>query len=570
MDSSSQQRLDPVPAAGAARPAPASRQARDAAQQDLQDSEDRLAGAQEHYRLLAEQASDVIWTADLDGTVTYVSPAVERMLGYAPDEVHGREVETFLAPQDMRAPRRALQRAARRIRDGKMPPRPRTFELRARRRDGGLLWTETVVTLAPRPSGELGILGVTRNIHDRKELQRALARRQQALEIAFAIATQEEADLERILGNAARELAAFLGAPRVAVRVKGGPYLPRLVARVRDGELTDEDPRGARACALSQQARVEGCVHREDGDLAGQYPRVPCLREGTFRSFLGVPIQDHEGRTLGTICVLDRREGAFTDEEVQLVETLAGYLGAELERAGAQEAARDAEKGRALGRVAAGVAHEVRNPLNTLRITCDVLEQAVAEGRPPDRYLERIRTQIERLSALMRDLLEFRKPMEPRNYQRMDARTLCNDAAEAWAATEAARTHPLEAREEPGLGPLPIRVDRERIGQVIMNLLENAAQHSPDGAGIRLEIGVPTHEFARLRVVDAGPGIAKQDKSHVFDPFYTTRKGGTGLGLSIVKHILEHHAGGVALWNNEGGVGCTVEVSLPLLKESAT
>ena len=106
------------------------------------------------------------------------------------------------------------------------------------------------------------------------------------------------------------------------------------------------------------------------------------------------------------------------------------------------------------------------------------------------------------------------------------------------------------------------KMSTPRLQQVFINLLENAAQHSPEGE-ILLEILDPAEEMIRVRVVDQGSGISPENIEKVFDPFFTARKGGTGLGLSIVKHIVDSHGGVILIWNNDPPPGCTVEISLP-------
>ncbi|HEY4491689.1 MAG TPA: sensor histidine kinase, partial [Acidobacteriota bacterium] len=105
-----------------------------------------------------------------------------------------------------------------------------------------------------------------------------------------------------------------------------------------------------------------------------------------------------------------------------------------------------------------------------------------------------------------------------------------------------------------------IYADGARIQQVILNLLDNSAQHSPTGSQIQVAI-FEKNGTTHLRVSDQGPGVPADNLPRLFEPFFTTRPSGIGLGLSLVKHIIETHGGEVVLYNNDPGPGVTVEIS---------
>jgi signal transduction histidine kinase len=114
--------------------------------------------------------------------------------------------------------------------------------------------------------------------------------------------------------------------------------------------------------------------------------------------------------------------------------------------------------------------------------------------------------------------------------------------------------------------------DRDRLQQIIFNLVENAAQHSPLGSKIILEITGISHSestanMAVVKVIDEGKGIPPDKISRVFDPFYSSRKGGTGLGLALVKHFIENMGGCVTIINNSSSPGCTAEIQIPIAEK---
>jgi signal transduction histidine kinase len=112
-----------------------------------------------------------------------------------------------------------------------------------------------------------------------------------------------------------------------------------------------------------------------------------------------------------------------------------------------------------------------------------------------------------------------------------------------------------------------VLADSQKLQQVMVNLLDNAAQHSPDGSEIQMIIDRSADGMCRVRITDRGSGIPKENLQRIFEPFFSMRKGGTGLGMSIVKHIVDAHQGMVSIENNAPPLGCTVEIRLPCAGE---
>jgi PAS domain S-box-containing protein len=231
-----------------------------------------------------------------------------------------------------------------------------------------------------------------------------------------------------------------------------------------------------------------------------------------------------------------------------------------------QESLRRSETMSAMGALVAGVAHEVRNPLFGISATLDAFESRFGSKKDFRRYFDVLQGEVRRLSELMHQLLEYGKPT------RLD---LAEVAADEILALACAACGPQAELAGVTLVPevargLPlVQVDRGRISQVFLNLLENAIQHSPRGGSVvlRAEPAVagsePDREGVRFVVEDSGPGFLPGDLHHVFEPFFTRRRGGTGLGLSIVQRIVEQHGGEVVAANRPGG-GASIKVFLPL------
>lgn len=223
-----------------------------------------------------------------------------------------------------------------------------------------------------------------------------------------------------------------------------------------------------------------------------------------------------------------------------------------------------AKKMEIIGQLAGGVAHEVRNPLNAiLSITEALFREKEIAGNPEfDPYIMHIRAQVGRLSKLMTDLLDLGKPIRPADMTVVFFKDICSEMRSLWAANDLSRNHPLEGVCDPVFHGLQVHADEARLLQVLLNLIENAAQHSPAGKAILVCARAIAGGRIMMEVKDAGKGIPPEKIDRIFEPFFTTRRGGTGLGLSLVKHFVESMGGEVCMLNNEPPPGCTVKLVL--------
>jgi PAS domain S-box-containing protein len=228
-----------------------------------------------------------------------------------------------------------------------------------------------------------------------------------------------------------------------------------------------------------------------------------------------------------------------------------------------QESLQRSETMSALGSLVAGVAHEVRNPLFSISATLDAFEAEFGIRDEYSDFVSLLRSQVARLNQLMRDLLDYGKPpvarLTPARLQDVIQRGIR-------ATASLARDREVHVRVASEAPLPPLALDVGRIEQVFENLLANAIQHSPKDGTVCVTTSL-VHDgdrrFVVGRIEDAGPGIPEADLPHLFEPFFSRRKGGTGLGLSIVQRIVDAHGGTVRVANREGG-GAAFTVTLPV------
>jgi len=234
-----------------------------------------------------------------------------------------------------------------------------------------------------------------------------------------------------------------------------------------------------------------------------------------------------------------------------------------------EEQAAESERMAYIGTLASGLAHEIRNPLNSLNLNMQMLEEELdgrGEVSTGGRLLGITRREIARLERLVTDFLSYARP-RPLEIEEGPAGDLLEQARELLAGEARARRAELSAVDHTGGAVL--QVDPGQMRQLVLNLAQNAltaaAEHAAEPRVVLA--AAQRGSMVELRVEDNGPGIPPEARERVFDIFYSTRKGGTGLGLAIVARIARNHGGRVEI-DSEPGEGTTVRVLLPPATET--
>lgn len=227
------------------------------------------------------------------------------------------------------------------------------------------------------------------------------------------------------------------------------------------------------------------------------------------------------------------------------------------------------EKAAVVGRLAAAIAHEIRNPLNYINLTLDHLRSSFAPDEPAkretfERLADQLKSEVQRINRHITDFLKYSRPsaleLEP-----LDLRVQAEDALRVikGQATESGIETSLE---EQGKVPLVV-ADKDSLRSVFTNLLINSLEAIDGGGGsVGIRLSAEAANRVRVEITDSGRGIAAEDIAKIFEPYYSTKETGTGLGLAIVKKAIDDHGGSISVSSKQGS-GTTFTIILPTERE---
>ncbi len=277
------------------------------------------------------------------------------------------------------------------------------------------------------------------------------------------------------------------------------------------------------------------------------------------------------------ILTSSKERGTFTMRERELLLSLASQLGITVENARIYERMRRRDRLAAVGEMATGLAHEIRNPLGAIKAAAQYIEPGMVENEDRE-FLGILIEEVDRLNNVVTRFLDYARPLRLR-LENLDLNQSIQRAITLMAPEAAARNVRIEVRLDPELPTMEL--DGEQIRQVLLNLLLNGIESMEGGGPIavstkflpsrdlnppapdeRLEMPLVRGKVV-LQVEDDGAGIPPEQIDKIFNPFYTTKGDGTGLGLAITYRIVQAHEGSISV-QSEVGVGTTFEIRLPV------
>ncbi|MEW6754481.1 MAG: ATP-binding protein [Candidatus Latescibacterota bacterium] len=381
----------------------------------------------------------------------------------------------------------------------------------------------------------------------------------------FAPALHLIADLEPLVGEELGKLRQAVGAERLVL----------LLAEEEDAPFQVHGQRGCDAEALAglrlgrQSRLIRWLVVNECPLLLDEQPQVAAFLDAADREALArlgadlvLPLTAMN-RLVGLLLL--RRSPGFGQRDLAFLQRLGPHLGLALQNALLLRQSRlrvrrlyRTERLATVGQLAAGAAHEIRNPLTGIRSTIQYLRRDYEHDEARRELVDELLAEVDRINQIIAGLLSFARPAAPSLEEVGVAEVLAQ-------AANLLETTARKARVEVALDVPPdgcrLQADPAQLKQVFLNLFLNAVQAMPEGGRLVVRLQ-PLGEGCRVDVTDTGIGMAPEDLERIFDPFFTTKEEGTGLGLAICHGIVSRH-GGLIDVHSTPGCGTRVTVRLP-------
>ena len=308
----------------------------------------------------------------------------------------------------------------------------------------------------------------------------------------------------------------------------------------------------------------------DDPQNAAERPRLDVLCE-TLRDLeaeLVLPLRA-KSQVVGFWTLADARSReSFSSEEVRLLRSVADQIATSLENSKAFERVRARDRFVSLGEMAAGLAHEIRNPLAAIRGAVAVLQQPT-DAKSAELWAVIIE-EIARLNRVVESFLDYARPAT-RTATIRDVAAFVKSCVEAVSRSKGNAGVELELALEPGLPEL--RADADQLERVVVNVVQNAYEALENGGHVRVALrrGAPGplgDGWVEIQVDDDGPGMSDTTLERAFIPFYTTKQQGTGLGLALCERLIRAQGGTIQL-RSRPGEGTSVLIRLPLEAKAA-
>jgi PAS domain S-box-containing protein len=535
--------------------------------------ETALVDSEEKYRTLIEQSSDAIFLI-YGGRFELVNERFTKVFGVSPEDVQrpGFMFSNIVAAEAAGVLEEPMSQLA-----AHRPP----YEFVALDRDGNVINVELTVSY-PSYKGGIATQGILRDITERKrhEEERRQAYEQiQRYAGELAIMVREEkrqrkivSILAEVVASASLTLAKDVLLERILVQLKElVPYDGAAVYWVQDELLSLEAARGEHVdyeSILASNALFKEMNRQKSFvmilDTQQEQAALPVFGSERARSWIGAPLIVAQ-QTMGYLSVYREQPGLYTFTDGDLVQAFAhqvaqtifnARLFTELKETQAQLVRQ--ERLAALGKMAATIAHELRNPLMSLRMGVEYLTLDISEESPQHRGAMLVQSNIDRIVRVTENILHVaRTPRLSPSWGLLS--DLIEQEVARWEYKFSQKNTTCQLHLAPDLSPLYF--DHEQIGRALSNLISNSLEAMDANGTLTIDL-TANDNYQVIVVADTGGGISEEDQVKIFDPFFTTKSDGTGLGLAIVRQIVDGHNGAINVWS-ETGRGTKISISLP-------
>lgn len=557
---------------------------------DRERAEEALRESEERYRELIENANDIVFTLDLDGNVTSINSAVERLTGFSREELSHMNMREFLTP--------GSDAAARQMTGRKLAGEERTnYEVDVHAKHGGLVRLEISSRLAFKSGRPVGIQGVARDITARRAAEEALRQADQRALSEYERLLERISTLSQALGTA-RDLLHIFRALRefAVVSAPCDGFFVSLYDPVRDlrtacygwGDNQEIDISELPPMPITSTGPNSIAVRTGEVVVTNDYMNATRKHLGVIvgpdnglrpKSSLAAPMSVM-GRIIGTIEVQSYEDKAYRDEHVTAMRMAANLVAVAIEnvRLLNQESSARAtaeESNRLKDEFLATVSHELRTPLTAILGWSRMLQSDSLDETMAANAVETIRRNAKAQSQIIDDILDVSRIITGKlamELAPLELAPVIEAAADVVRPTAEAKGIRIET--ELPAHPMVVAGDSNRLQQIVWNLLSNAVKFTPSGGRVVLQAREVDSQV-EIKVTDDGQGISQDFLPFVFDRFRqadstTTRQhGGLGLGLAIARHLVEIHGGTIKATSDGTGKGSTFVVMLPRLGSSS-
>lgn len=499
---------------------------------ERQRTEKSLQESYVRYRLLAENMQDVIWTMDLHGHFTYVSPSVFKLRGYTAEEVMQQSIQEAFTPDSAVRVLGGIQIL---LSQDESQDIHTNWEVQQPRKDGSIVWTEVSVDIIRDKQGVANaVLGVSRDITERKIAEEKIAEQAHLLDIALdPIILRDTNDTIIFWNKAAENLYGWTFEEAKSLKVN------QFIAEVDQPKYE----RGVKEFLEKGECKIELRQIAKNGR------KVITLSQWSL-------VRNQEGKPYARL-MIDRDITEQRNFETQL---------------------RQSQRMESLGRLAGGVAHDLNNALAPILMSVQILNMKITDPNLK-KLIASLEVSTRRGSDLVKQVSTFAHGTE-KDFAPLQLRYIVSEIESIINGT-----FPKNIQLRVGVSKDLALVlgDATQLQQMLMNLCLNARDAMPDGGRLtvtaedmymdesfaRMILGAHPGHYVVLTVADTGTGIPTEIQEKVFEPFFTTKeKGrGSGLGLSMVYTIVKSHNSFIKLYS-EIGKGTEIKIFLPATQQT--
>jgi len=498
---------------------------------DVRKVEESLRESEERFRIASQIASDVVYERDLQTGIATFYGDIESHLGYEPGG-YPRTMEGWrehVHPED-------LARIEGQPMDKIQPGVPYGVEYRMRKKDGTYMtWSDRIVMVWDEKAGKpLKFIGTATNITERKQAEEALRGSREKIQRIFESVSDgiTVTDLNGIITDV-NEKALQLSGYNLKSDLVGKSAFESIASCDQERALNNMQ----RTVQQEEGGAAEFTLVRADGS---EYPAEITVSV----------VKDTAGNPVGFISVIrDITERKRMEKELR----------------DAQEKLIRSEKLAAIGQLAGGVGHELRNPLAAIKNAAYYIKGKVAKnelGQKEPRvmeFLDIVDDEINASNEIINDLLGFSHIGKP-SVSPAKIEKVIEDALSRTPIPEN-----IEVVKKLDADLPEVEIDPNQVHQVLVNIITNAVQAMPEGGKLTV-IAREKGGFLEVEVADTGCGIPGESVDKIFDPLFTTKAKGIGLGLAVCKAIIDRHEGNIEV-KSKVGKGTTFNVKLPLKRE---